>query len=68
MNKIIIKNGFFGGLIVSIVLIVTTIFMKVYPDKEPSMVLGFTSMLLAFIFVIIGIRENKVVNGAKAGF
>jgi hypothetical protein len=68
MNKIIIKNGFFGGLIVSIVLIVTTIFVKVYPDKEPSMVLGFTSMLLAFIFVIIGIRENKVINGAKAGF
>ncbi len=64
MKNIIIKNGIFGGIIVSIVMIMMTIFMKTYPDKEPSAIIGFGSMMLAYLFVILGIiQERKCNNG-----
>lgn len=62
MKNIIIKNGIFGGIIVSIVMIAKTLYMKTYPDREPSAIIGFGSMLIAFIFVIRGIKQERGTN------
>jgi phosphatidylglycerophosphate synthase len=68
MKKIIFKNGLLGGLVVSTTMIITTIFMKAYPDKEPSMVLGFLSMFLSFLFIIIGIKQQEASNKSGVSF
>jgi hypothetical protein len=68
MKKIIFKNGLLGGLLVSTTMVLTTVFMKAYPDKEPSMVLGFSSMFLAFLFVIIGIKQQEALNESGVSF
>ena len=62
MKNNIFKNGIFGGIIVSIVMMAMTYFMKTHPNQEPNPVIGFTSMLLAFIFVILGIKQERVSN------
>ena len=59
MKNIILKNGILGGIIVSIVMISMVLYMKTYPDREPSSIIGFGSMLLAFIFVILGIKKQR---------
>lgn len=68
MKKIIFRNGLLGGLLVSTAMIITTVFMKVYPDKEPSMVLGFSSIFLSFLFVIIGIKQREALNESSFSF
>jgi len=62
MNNIILKNGLFGSIIVSALLISITIYMKSNPEKEVSMFFGFAGMLLAFIFVILGIKQQREAN------
>ncbi len=62
MKNNILKNGIFGGIIVSIVMISMTLFMKANPDTEPSAIIGFSSMLLAFIFVVLGIKQERNSN------
>lgn len=59
MNQIILKNGCFGGLIVSAVMCFVTYSMKSNPDIEPNMFIGFGSMILAFSFVIFGILQQR---------
>lgn len=68
MKNLIFKNGIFGGIIVSIVMISMVLYMKTYPDREPSSILGFGSMLLAFIFVIIGIKQQRETNNGSITF
>jgi hypothetical protein len=68
MKNIIIKNGILAGIIVSIVMGSMTLFMKSNPNTEPSMVIGFGSMLLAFIFVIIGIKQQRDANNGIISF
>lgn len=68
MKKNILKNGVFGGIIVSIVMISITIYMKTYPNYEPSAIIGFGSMLLAFIFVILGIKQQRETNNGVITF
>lgn len=68
MKNIILKNGIFGGIIVSIVMISMTFYMKTFPDREPSSIIGFGSMLLAFIFVIIGIKQERETNNGVIYF
>lgn len=63
MNKIILRNGLFGGLIVSLVMVYTTLTMKANPDNEPSIVIGLASMFLAFFFVVWGIKQQREANG-----
>ncbi len=62
MKNIILKNGIFGGIIVSIVMVSMTLYMKTNPDSEPSAIIGFGSMLLAFLFVILGIKKERETN------
>lgn len=62
MNNIVLKNGIFGSLIVSALLLSVTFYMKANPEKEVSMFFGFAGMLLAFFFVVLGIKQQKDAN------
>ncbi len=62
MNNIVLKNGIFGSLIVSVLLLSVTFYMKANPEKEVSMFFGFAGMLLAFIFVVLGIKQQRDAN------
>lgn len=62
MNKIVLKNGLFGSLIVSTLLLSVTFYMKANPEKEVNMFFGFAGMLLAFIFVVLGIKQQRDTN------
>jgi F0F1-type ATP synthase assembly protein I len=68
MKNIILKNGIFGGIIVSIVMISMTLYMKANPEHEPNAIIGFSSMLLAFIFVILGIKKKRETNSGVITF
>jgi Protein of unknown function (DUF4199) len=68
MKNIILKNGIFGGIIVALEIIAMTLFMKAYPDTMPSMVAGFGSMLLAFVFVFLGIKQERGANNGWISF
>jgi hypothetical protein len=68
MKKIIYRNGLLGGLLVSINMIITTVFMKANPGAEPNMVLGFSSMFLSFLFVIIGIKQQESFKDLENSF
>jgi hypothetical protein len=62
MNNFILKNGLLGSIIVSALLIFITLYMKANPEKEVSMMIGFAGMLLAFLFVVKGIKEQREEN------
>ena len=71
MNNIILKNGIFGGLVVSAVMCYVTYSMKSNPDMEPNMYMGFGSMIVAFAFIVFGILQqrkatNDVISFANA--
>jgi hypothetical protein len=68
MKKIIYRNGLLGGLLVSTNMIITTVFMKANPGAEPNMVLGFSSMFLSFLFVIIGIKQQESLKDLENSF
>jgi hypothetical protein len=68
MKKIIYRNGLLGGLLVSTTMIITTVFMKANPGAEPNMVLGFSSMFLSFLFVLIGIKQQESLKGLENSF
>ena len=68
MKNSILKNGIFGGIIVSIVMISMLLYMKTYPDREPSAIVGFGSMLLAFTFVVLGIKQQRETNNSVITF
>ena len=68
MNNIIIKNGIFGGLVVSAVMAYVTYSMKTNPDMEPNMVIGFGSMIVAFAFIVFGILQQRKANNEIISF
>ena len=68
MKNIILKNGLIGAAIVISFMIGVTIYMKAYPNTEPSMFLGFASMFLAFMFVVIGIKQQREANNGIITF
>lgn len=64
MKKIILKNGLIAGAIVAAFMIYGTIQMN-NSNFEPSMILGYTGMLIAYIFVFLGVKNyrDKINNG-----
>lgn len=66
MKNIILKNGLIGGLIIATSMVIGT-YMCYHSKKgfEPSYALGFGGMLLAFVFIYVGIEQyrNKINNG-----
>jgi len=65
MKKLIFINGIIAGIIVSIMMVISTVVYKCDPNMEPSMVIGYAGMLIAFSFVFIGIRNYR--NKQNAG-
>ena len=65
MNKIVLKNGLFGSSIVTALLLSVTFYMKANPEKEVSMFFGFAGMLLAFFFVVLGIKQQRDTNNGS---
>jgi hypothetical protein len=67
MKNIILKNGLIGGLIIATSMVIGT-YMCYYNPKgfEPSYSLGFGGMLLAFVFIYLGIEayRKKTANGS----
>lgn len=70
MKKIIVKNGLIGGLIVAAVMVCSTFIFMRYPENfDNSMIIGFSGMFLAFIFVFLGIKQFRdKINEGKLSF
>lgn len=68
MNCIILKNGLFGSIIVSALLVSVTFYMKSNPEKEVSMMIGFSGMLLSFFYVVKGIKQQREANNGIISF
>ena len=68
MNKIILKNGLFGSIIVTALLVFVTMYMRANPEKEVSMLIGFTVMTLAFFFLFWGIKQQREANNGLISF
>ena len=65
MQKIILKNGLIAGLAVSIFMVCSMAYVYNSEHAEGSMLIGYASMLAAFSFVFIGIKNyrDKVSDG-----
>lgn len=65
MQKIILKNGLIAGLAVSIFMVCSMAYVYNSEHAEGSMLIGYVSMLAAFSFVFIGIKNyrDKVADG-----
>lgn len=59
MKKTILKNGLISGAIVVLFMIISTYLWKTDPDFKPTAVYGFTGMLIAFIFIFVGIKKYR---------
>ncbi|WP_284653074.1 DUF4199 domain-containing protein [Flavobacterium terrisoli] len=58
MKKIIITYGLIAGVIVTSFMVYGTVQMN-KGDFEPSMVLGYAGMLIAYVFVFLGIKSFR---------
>lgn len=59
MKRTILIYGSVAGLIVAALMIGTTMFCYHSGEFEGSMLLGYASMLLAFLFVLIGVKRFR---------
>jgi F0F1-type ATP synthase assembly protein I len=64
----ILRNGILGGIIAAIVMASMVFYMKANPGEQPSAIIGFISMLLAFTFLILGIKQQRESNRGKITF
>jgi hypothetical protein len=58
MKKIIITYGLIAGAIVTAFMVYGTFQMN-NPDFEPSMILGYAGMLVAYVFCFLGIKNYR---------
>jgi len=64
----ILRNGILGGIIAAIVMASMTFYMKTNPGVEPNAFIGFAGMLLAFIFLILGIKQQRTIDNGTISF
>jgi hypothetical protein len=64
----IVKNGIFGGIIAATVMSSMVFYMKANPGLEPNAIVGFIGILLAFIFTIKGIKDQREINNGAISF
>lgn len=57
--KNICKYGILGGIIAAAILVMMVFYMKNNPGEEPNAILGFLGMLLAFVFLVLGIKQER---------
>jgi hypothetical protein len=71
MKQIIIKYGLIAGAIVAAFMVYGTYKMN-QADFEPSMILGYSGMLIAYVFVFLGVKNfrdkqnNGIISFGKA--
>ena len=59
MKKIIMVNGIIAGLIVSTMMVVSTYHCQSTGDFENGMIYGYTSMIVAFSMVFVGVKTFR---------
>lgn len=59
MKKNVIVFGLIAGLIVSVLMVLSMAKCSSDPDFEHSMLLGYASMILAFSFIFVGIKNYR---------
>ena len=59
MRKIIITYGLIAGIIVASFMFYSTYSYITDPTFEPSMIIGYTGMLVAYVFVFLGIKNYR---------
>jgi hypothetical protein len=59
MKKNVWVFGLISGLIITAMMVTTTVMMRNDPDFEGSMVMGYATMLLAFSFIFVGIKNFR---------
>lgn len=59
MKKIIITYGLIAGIIVASFMFYSTYSYITDPTFEPSMIIGYTGMLVAYVFVFLGIKNYR---------
>jgi hypothetical protein len=64
----IFKNGILGGIITATVMTSMVFYMKANPGQEPNAIIGFIGMFLAFIFVLLGIKQEREINNGTITF
>jgi hypothetical protein len=68
MQNNIFKNGTLGGIIAAIVMASMVYYMKINPGQEPNAIMGFMGMFLAFVFIILGIKQERTINNGTITF
>jgi Protein of unknown function (DUF4199) len=68
MKNTILKNGLFGGLTASSCMAAMTLYMKSNPSYEPNMALGFGCMLVAYMFLFLGIKQERDADNGLISF
>lgn len=59
MKKIVLTYGLIAGVIVSSMMLYATYMMRSSTDYKPSEILGYTSMLIAFAFIFVGVKQFR---------
>lgn len=65
MKKNILTFGLISGAIISILMVISTTYFHKNPDYSGAMIWGYTSMLISFSFIVMGIinYRNKYNSG-----
>jgi len=59
MKKNVLVFGSIAGLVVALLMMASMIYYHYHPDFEGGMIVGYASMLLAFSFVFVGIKNFR---------
>jgi hypothetical protein len=69
MKKIVLVYGLIAGLIVAVMMVISTAMYKASGSFDNGMVYGYTSMILAFSLIFVGIRNyREKYNGGHISF
>lgn len=69
MKKVVLVNGIIAGLIVSTLMVLSTMYYKRTGEFENGMIYGYASMILAFIFIFVGVKTFRdKYNGGLISF
>lgn len=59
MKRNVIVFGLISGLIIAVLMVCTTIICYNNPDYTGNMVMGYTSMILAFSLAFVGVKNLR---------
>jgi hypothetical protein len=59
MNKTVVTFGFTSGIIISVLLLVTLKLHDTFGFKTGGLILGYTTMVIAFLLIYFGVRSYR---------